>query len=150
MSQEHLHYNTQADINGTVINKCWTIRQATVIVIILLHSLITINFAANWSWTHFAFIKNAQSFWTVYLFLVDTNAVTWVMDISASISTILADLYMVCNSSGCYSHQFTIGLTLDLVLLDGLGPVLACCSASNIFPGFCNRYGVSHLYFSCS
>ncbi len=96
MSQEHFDYDTQAEINGTGINKCWSIRQATVIVIILLHALITINFAANWSWAHFAFIENGQNYWTIYLILDGTDAATWVMDITASISTILADLYMVC------------------------------------------------------
>ncbi len=96
MSQECLHYDTQAEINGTVINKCWTIRRAVVIVIILLHSLITINFAANWLWTCFAFIENGQSFWTVVLIIDGTDTATWVMDIAASISTVLADLYMVC------------------------------------------------------
>ncbi|KAK0232347.1 hypothetical protein EDD85DRAFT_1025913 [Armillaria nabsnona] len=77
------------------INKCWTIQRAVVVVIILLHALITINFAATWSYTCFAFIKNGQNFWTVYLILTGTNAATWVINIAASISTILADLYMI-------------------------------------------------------
>ncbi len=98
MSQEHLYYDTQAEINvnGIVTNKCWPIRQAVVILIILLHALITIFFAANWSWTHIAFVKNGQNFWTVSLILADADAATWVVDIAVSISTILADSYMVC------------------------------------------------------
>ncbi len=96
VSQEHLLYDTQAEINGIVINKCWPIRQAVVVIIILLHALITINFAANWSFIHFAFIENGQNYWTVYLIFQSTNAATWVFDIAAAISTILADLYMVC------------------------------------------------------
>ncbi|PBK70839.1 hypothetical protein ARMSODRAFT_1003362 [Armillaria solidipes] len=80
------------------INKCWPIRRAVVIVIILLHAVITINFAGNWSWLRFAFIENGQTFWTIYLILSHgegTDAANWVMDITASISTILADLYMI-------------------------------------------------------
>ncbi len=41
---------THADTNGTVINKYWPIQRALVVIIILLHALITINFAANWSY----------------------------------------------------------------------------------------------------
>ncbi|SJK98318.1 uncharacterized protein ARMOST_01583 [Armillaria ostoyae] len=48
------------------INKYWAIRRALIIVIILLHTLITIGFAATWSYMHSAFISNGQSFWTVY------------------------------------------------------------------------------------
>ncbi|SJL12954.1 uncharacterized protein ARMOST_16389 [Armillaria ostoyae] len=77
------------------VNKCWPIRRATVIVIILLHALNTIAFAASWSWIRFAFIENGQNFWTIFLILNSTDAATWVMDITASISTILADLYII-------------------------------------------------------
>ncbi|PBK75007.1 hypothetical protein ARMSODRAFT_1055857 [Armillaria solidipes] len=111
------------------INKCWPIRRAVVIVIILLHALITISLAASWSWTHFAFIENGQNFWTVSLILIKvTQASYWEIGITASISTILADLYML-----------TVVSILDLVLLDGLGAALACCSASNIVPRFRDR-----------
>ncbi|KAK0232287.1 hypothetical protein EDD85DRAFT_1025878 [Armillaria nabsnona] len=77
------------------INKCWPKQRALVVFIILLHALITINFVAHWTWIHFAFIKNGQNFWNVYLILRGTNPATWVMDIVASISTMLADLYMI-------------------------------------------------------
>ncbi|PBK70877.1 hypothetical protein ARMSODRAFT_1003375 [Armillaria solidipes] len=77
------------------INKCWPIRRALVVFIILLHVLTTLDFAANWSWARFAFIENGQSFWTVYLILQSTDAATWIMDIVASISTILADSHMI-------------------------------------------------------
>ncbi len=97
MSQEHFCCDTQVEINDTVINKCWPIRRALVVIIILLHALITINVAGTWSWICFAFIKNGQSFWTVYLNLGEgTPAIYWVTNTTASISTILADLYMVC------------------------------------------------------
>ncbi|KAK0215810.1 hypothetical protein IW262DRAFT_1465515 [Armillaria fumosa] len=77
------------------INKYW-IRRAVVVVIILLYSLITIEFAAYLSFIHFAFVENGQSFWTVYLILSDgAHTATWVMGIAASISTGLADLYMI-------------------------------------------------------
>ncbi|PBK81663.1 hypothetical protein ARMGADRAFT_1144072 [Armillaria gallica] len=77
------------------INKCWPIRRAVVVIIILLYVLITISVGAHWSYMHFAFIENGQNYWTVYLILQSTNAATWVMNIVASISTILADLYMI-------------------------------------------------------
>ncbi len=100
VGQEHFHYNIQSDVNGTVINKCWPIRRAMVIVIILLHALITINFSATWSYIHSAFIQNGQNFWTVYLKLNSADqAVTWEMGITASIGTILTDLYMVYSTS---------------------------------------------------
>ncbi|PBK70831.1 hypothetical protein ARMSODRAFT_1003358 [Armillaria solidipes] len=78
------------------INKCWPIRRALVVVIILLHALITINFAASWSWIRFAFIKNGQNFWTVFLYFDSSKtACQWAIIITASISTILADSYMI-------------------------------------------------------
>ncbi|PBK94588.1 hypothetical protein ARMGADRAFT_1028995 [Armillaria gallica] len=77
------------------INKCWPIRRAVVVIIILLHALITISFGANWSYIHFGFIENRQNYWTVYLIFQSTNAATWVFSIAAAISTILADLYMI-------------------------------------------------------
>ncbi|SJL12938.1 uncharacterized protein ARMOST_16372 [Armillaria ostoyae] len=78
------------------INKCWPIRRALVVIIILLHALITITFAGNWSWIHLSFIKDGQNLWTVYWNLEhSTPAAYWVMAITASISTILADLYMI-------------------------------------------------------
>ncbi|KAK0445285.1 uncharacterized protein EV420DRAFT_1484341 [Desarmillaria tabescens] len=81
----------------------WNISMVT--VIILLYALITINFGANWSHTHFAFIESGQSFQAVYSGLQDIQAAYW---------------------------------ETDLVLLDGLGMTLACYSASNTFPGFCD------------
>ncbi len=67
-----------------------------VVVIILLHALITISFAATWSYVHSAFIANGQSFWTIHLKLIGmTPQVTWATGIAASMSTILADLYIV-------------------------------------------------------
>ncbi len=83
-------------MNGLVINKCWPIRRTLVVIIILLHALISISFAANWSYIHSAFIDNGQSFWTVYSKISAPQAASWEMGVAASMSTILADLYMVC------------------------------------------------------
>ncbi len=81
----------------TVINKCWQIQQGLVVVIILLHGLTTISFAANWSYIHSAFIENGKSFWTVHLKLYSpTQSVFLVGGIASTMSTITTDLYMVC------------------------------------------------------
>ncbi|PBK70835.1 hypothetical protein ARMSODRAFT_1033739 [Armillaria solidipes] len=77
------------------INKSWPIRRATVVVIILLHALITIDVAVEWSHIRFALIENGQTFWTVYLYFDSINTAYWGNVIVASISTILADSYMI-------------------------------------------------------
>ncbi len=76
-----------------------------VVVIILLHALVTINFAATWSFTHSAFIDYGQNFLAVFSKLNgDTQATGLVMGIASSMSTILADLFMVlCDSAGDYA-----------------------------------------------
>ncbi|PBK81494.1 hypothetical protein ARMGADRAFT_1171387 [Armillaria gallica] len=76
------------------INKCWPIRRAMVVIIILLHALITISFAANWSYICTAFIDNEESFWTVFL-VPSGVAVSFETGIAASMSTILTDLFMI-------------------------------------------------------
>ncbi len=117
MGQEHLRYVTQAEMNGAVINKYRPILRAVVVTIILLHALMTIHFAANWSWICVAFVKNGQSFWTVYLSLHGRSpeAAYWVMCITSSIGLILTDLYTVCAIPlpGYYSHQLTAISTFD-------------------------------------
>ncbi|KAK0192543.1 hypothetical protein F5146DRAFT_507267 [Armillaria mellea] len=96
VSQKQLRYDTQAEANGIVINKCWPIRRAMVAVIILLHSLVTINVAVNWSYRCSAFIENGQSFWTVYLRLTDVAQTTsWGTSIAASMSGVLANSYII-------------------------------------------------------
>ncbi|PBK89795.1 hypothetical protein ARMGADRAFT_1014955 [Armillaria gallica] len=83
-------------LGNTFINKSWSIRRTLVFVIILLHALITVNFAVNWSYVHSAFIGNGQSFWTVYLkFNGPVQAFFWESGITATIGTILADLYII-------------------------------------------------------
>ncbi|KAK0220009.1 hypothetical protein IW262DRAFT_1461173 [Armillaria fumosa] len=78
------------------VNKCWPIRRAIVVVIILLHALITIDFAVSWSYLGSAFIENGSSFWTVYMKLTLTAQATYLeTGIAASMSTIVADLYII-------------------------------------------------------
>ncbi len=80
-----------------VINKCWPIRRGVVVVIILLYALIAVNFAVNWSYMRFAFVEDGQNFWAVSSDLDSaTQTIYWETGISASVSTSLADLYMVC------------------------------------------------------
>ncbi|PBK67405.1 hypothetical protein ARMSODRAFT_1085942 [Armillaria solidipes] len=77
------------------INKCWPIRRAMVFVIIFLYALITVTFVGNWSYVHSALIETGF-FWAAYLKLNGTNrAFALEMGIAATISTILADLYMI-------------------------------------------------------
>ncbi|KAK0472719.1 hypothetical protein IW261DRAFT_1611415 [Armillaria novae-zelandiae] len=79
------------------INKCWPIQRATVFsVMIILYALITISFAANWSSIYSAFIENGTSFWTVTSKLTSVGqAAALEAGITASISTVLTDLYMI-------------------------------------------------------
>ncbi len=96
MSQEHLHYDIQLKLNGTVINKCWPIRQALVVVIILLYILTAVDFSVNWSYMHCAFVENRKSFWTVYSrFGSPTQSVFLWEGVTSIMGTILTDLYMV-------------------------------------------------------
>ncbi len=71
-----------------------------VVVIILLHALITINFAATWSHIHSSFIKNGHFFGTVYLRLNNDHAASLEMGIPAFMSAIITDFYMVCIHRG--------------------------------------------------
>ncbi len=125
-------------LDGTVINKCWPIRRAMVIIIILLHALITVNFAVTWSYVHTAFIVNGQCFYTVYFMLNNGAQASLEAGVAASMSAMITDLYMVHATRWELSHQLTIVSTLDLVLLDGLGTTLGRCSASNTLPNFRN------------
>ena len=79
----------------TAINKCQPIRRALIVIIIVLYVLTTINFAATWLYIQRAFIDNGQSFWTEYLKLSVAQAAYLETGITSSMSTVLADLYMV-------------------------------------------------------
>ncbi|KAK0454035.1 uncharacterized protein EV420DRAFT_1481757 [Desarmillaria tabescens] len=81
-----------------VINKCWPIRRALVVIIILLHALITVNFATTWSFTSSAFVGNGQNFYTVFskfVEIADLEAIYWETGITAIISTIVTDLCII-------------------------------------------------------
>ncbi|PBK90136.1 hypothetical protein ARMGADRAFT_1112321 [Armillaria gallica] len=78
------------------INKCWQIRRALVVVIILLYSLTTISFAADWSFMQSAFIDNGKRYWTAYWTLKNgAKATAVVVGITSSMSTIITDTYMI-------------------------------------------------------
>ncbi len=135
VSEEHLYYDVRADLKHPVINKCWPIRRAMVVVIILLHALITVNFSTTWSKISWAFIKNEQNFATLYLALTSAaaRATSWEAGITSCISTVLTDLYMVCAT--------LLGIYIISPFFDSRfgvagwsGTTLGCCSASHIFP----------------
>ncbi|SJK98311.1 uncharacterized protein ARMOST_01576 [Armillaria ostoyae] len=78
------------------ISKCWRIRRVPVVVITLLHALITIGFAAEWSPVHSAFIENGQNLLTVYSRFTEASTVTLVVGgIASTMSTVITDLYMI-------------------------------------------------------
>ncbi|KAK0226523.1 hypothetical protein IW262DRAFT_1294700 [Armillaria fumosa] len=78
------------------INKYWPKRRALVVIVILLHVLITVNFATNWAFTYSAFIQNGQSFWTIYSKLGGMNQVAYLeTGIAASMSAMLSDSYII-------------------------------------------------------
>ncbi|KAK0185133.1 hypothetical protein F5146DRAFT_1005753 [Armillaria mellea] len=79
------------------IRKFWPIRRRVLVIFItLLYALITVNFAVLWKYTRSAFIDNRQSFWSALLKDISLNqAVILEAGIAASLSTILADLYII-------------------------------------------------------
>ncbi|KAK0460135.1 uncharacterized protein EV420DRAFT_253406 [Desarmillaria tabescens] len=116
------------------INKSWLIRRALVVVIILLHALITVSFAIDWSFIHSAFIDNGQSFWAVYLKLSAVNQAVYLESgIPASMSTILADSYIIWCCWMIWGQHWLI------VLL----PILSLISAT-----VSKIINVYHEYFS--
>ncbi|KAK0236626.1 hypothetical protein EDD85DRAFT_1023459 [Armillaria nabsnona] len=78
------------------VNKSRLIRRSTVVMIILLYTLTTINFAFSWSYIHLAFIENGKTFRTVYSRLTGpAQAFFWGNGITSAFGTILADLYII-------------------------------------------------------
>ena len=108
MWARNIFNGVQADASGTATNKCWPIRRALIIIVIVLYALTTINFAATWSYIQRAFIDNGQSFWTESLKLEVAQAAYLETGITSSISTILADIYGACDSTRDYLYQLTI------------------------------------------
>ncbi|KAK0478925.1 hypothetical protein IW261DRAFT_1628492 [Armillaria novae-zelandiae] len=92
---------------NTFDHKCRPmIRRSTIVVIVLLHTLTTINFAFSWSTIHLAFIKNGQNFLTIYLRLADlARAFFWGNGITAVFATILADSYTVYGVVGWFGDN---------------------------------------------
>ncbi|KAK0220028.1 hypothetical protein IW262DRAFT_996931 [Armillaria fumosa] len=127
------------------INKSWSIRRTLVLIVILLHALITINVAVNWVYVRSTFIKKGQSFWTVYLnFIGPDQAFFWESGITATISTILADLYIWC----CW---MVWGRRWLVVLLPILSQICATVSKIiHIYREYCNppEETFSMLYIS--
>ncbi|KAK0238153.1 hypothetical protein EDD85DRAFT_936945 [Armillaria nabsnona] len=106
------------------INKCRPTQRVTVAVIILLHALITVNFAVNWSYISFAFIENSQSFWTVYVKLNDpAQAAIWESGVTATIGTILTDLYIIWCCWMVWGQRWVVVLLPILSLISATGKV---------------------------
>ncbi|KAK0238230.1 hypothetical protein EDD85DRAFT_952409 [Armillaria nabsnona] len=103
-------------------NKCWPIRRALVVVIILLHALITINFAANWLYICSAFIDNGKT--------------SLEAGIAASMSTILTDLYIIWC---CWTVW---GRCWPAVLL----PILSLISATGKVSDLIYSFHISNFY----
>ncbi|PBK98230.1 hypothetical protein ARMGADRAFT_571686 [Armillaria gallica] len=79
-----------------ITSKRRPIRRTLVAVVVLLYALITIDAVANLSSTSPAFVKNGQSFWTVTLKLNSVGQAVYLeAGIAASLSTILADSYII-------------------------------------------------------
>ncbi|KAK0217336.1 hypothetical protein EDD85DRAFT_961982 [Armillaria nabsnona] len=121
------------------INKCWRIRRALVVVIILLHGLTTINVAANWSYICSEFLKNKESIWTVYLTVENWNQATVLTgDIASTMCTIITDLYMI------WCCWVVWGWCWIVVLL----PILSLIAATGKVSNLIYSLHVSHLLFS--
>ncbi|KAK0480759.1 hypothetical protein IW261DRAFT_1563439 [Armillaria novae-zelandiae] len=105
-------------LRNIFIDKYWSIRRTPVFVIILLYTLITINFAFNWSYACSAFIENGQSFWTVYLkFDSPVQAMVWESGIVATSSTILADIYIIWCCWMVWGRRWVVALLPSLSLI---------------------------------
>ncbi|KAG7448634.1 uncharacterized protein BT62DRAFT_992651 [Guyanagaster necrorhizus] len=128
------------------INKCWPIRRAMVAVIILLHALVTINFTANWSYIRSAFIENGQSFRAIYSKLESPDQTYyWETSIAASMSTILADLYMIWCCWMVWGRRWLIVLLPILSLVSAIGMAL-----DPIYSFLSRIIEVYHAYFNPS
>ncbi|KAK0446378.1 uncharacterized protein EV420DRAFT_1715793 [Desarmillaria tabescens] len=100
------------------INKHRLIRRALVVIIILLHALITIDLAADWSFLCSSFIENGKSFWTVFLKLDSVNQAVYLeAGTTASISTILADSYIIWCCWMVWGRRWLIVLLPILCLI---------------------------------
>ncbi len=144
--------------NGTVINRCWPIRRVMVVVVILLYALITVDFAMNMSYTCPAFIDNGNSFWTIYLKLSGkAQAAFWAESITASMSTIITDLYMVRATLMVIIHISSSLFLLKIWCcwmvwgrrwLIVLPPILSLISATGKVPNLIYALHMSNIQYS--
>ncbi|KAK0474982.1 hypothetical protein EDD18DRAFT_1470540 [Armillaria luteobubalina] len=129
------------------INKCWPIRQAMIILIVLLYALITITFAVNWLCVHSAFVKNGQSFWTVFLTLTTSMGLADILEgIASSMSTILTDSYMIWCCWIVWGQHWPVVLLPILSLISAAVSkiIIIYLSSINAYPGI-----FLYLYLSC-
>ncbi|KAK0433381.1 uncharacterized protein EV420DRAFT_548470 [Desarmillaria tabescens] len=135
------------------INKCWMIRRALVIVIVLLYGLNTINVVACWSYTYSAFIENGQSFSTVYLKLTSVKeGIIWEVGIISLLSTILADSYIIWCCWMLWGRRQFIVLLPILCLISATGKVSDLVYFFHI-SNFCvvsKIFDVHHVYFNAT
>ncbi|SJK98346.1 uncharacterized protein ARMOST_01611 [Armillaria ostoyae] len=105
-------------------NKSRPIRRAIVVVITLLYALITISVVADWSYYNSAFIDSGQNFWTVFLyFSTSRQATSWEMNIAASVSTILADSYIIWCCWTVWGRRWVVVLLPIISLISASGKV---------------------------
>ncbi|SJL18483.1 uncharacterized protein ARMOST_22072 [Armillaria ostoyae] len=131
-------------------NKCWQIRCVLVVVIILLHALITIGFAADWSFVHSAFIEKGKGFWAAYLDLDDEGQAAFlVQSITASMSTIVTDLYMIWCCWMVWGRRWPVVLIPILSLITATGKVtnfMMFSSPFSVYPTFCVVSKIFEVY----
>ncbi|KAK0480776.1 hypothetical protein IW261DRAFT_1563454 [Armillaria novae-zelandiae] len=124
------------------INKCWPIRRAIVVVIVLLYALITTAFAASWSYLRSIFIENGSSFWTMYIKLISTSQAAYMeKGIAASISTIVADLYIIWCCWMVWERRWLVVLLPTLSLISAT--VLRIIEA---YYGYSNGPGIGLVF----
>ncbi|KAK0480807.1 hypothetical protein IW261DRAFT_1607398 [Armillaria novae-zelandiae] len=101
-------------------NKCWPIRRAMIILIILLYALTTISFAIEWFIICFAFIENGETFWNVLFVLVDgTSKAVILKGITGTMSSILTDSYMIWCCWMVWGRRWAVVLLPILFLIFG-------------------------------
>ncbi|KAK0466021.1 uncharacterized protein EV420DRAFT_1709701 [Desarmillaria tabescens] len=107
------------------MNKSRPIRNIMIIVIVLIYTLTSIEFALDWSFVHSAFITvtSGQNFWTVYLKLTyDRDKVVLSIGITGILCTILADSIMIWRCWVIWGRNWLIVLLPTLCLVSSIGP----------------------------
>ncbi|KAK0496099.1 hypothetical protein EDD18DRAFT_1463255 [Armillaria luteobubalina] len=105
-------------LRNIFINTYWPIRRTLVFVIVLLHVLIILNFAFNWSHVRSAFIENGRSFRTIHSkFDGPVQAMFWERGLMATISTIVADIYIIWCCWMVWGRRWVVVLLPTLSLI---------------------------------